>query len=508
MIILSLKERTPARMRSAILSAPQKADALEVRLDALGRLDFAALRTLFAGAPRPIIASCRRRRDGGGYSGSEESRKEVLWSALRAGASFLDLEFESGVLSLAERISPHADIGIIVSWHDRRRMPQAPRMLYQRMARVPNATVVKIVGTARSLSDVLEVKELLASVSDQSPRIISFAMGEAGRLSRIMALSWGSYATYVSRGEGAQTAPGQISLPDLIGVYRVEEIDRETRFAGIIGTPLGHTLSPVIQNAAFHAHGLNYRYVPLEITRLAELKHLKTIVRDLRLRGLSVTAPYKIKVMKHLDLVEPIARRIGAVNTVIHDGTRLVGFNTDATGGYAALRKALATQRLKVRGLTMAVVGSGGAARAIAHAVAVGGAVVIVSSRSAAPGRALARAVKGRWVPLGRLARESYDVLINCTPVGQIANGRPENGRLPVPARAIKGKLVYDLVYTPGATALLRAASRRRIPTLGGLEMLVLQGAEQYQLFSGRNAPVDMMREAARQELYDHRAAG
>lgn len=508
MIILSLAEKTPARMRSAILSAPQKADALEVRLDALGRLDFAALRSLFTGAPRPIIATCRRRRDGGGFSGPEENRKEILWTALRAGASFLDLEFESEVLSLAERISPHADIGIIVSWHDMRRMPQAPRMLYKRMARVPNATVVKIVGTARSLSDVLEVKELLEATSDATPRIISFAMGEPGRLSRIMALPWGSWATYVSRGEGTQTAPGQISLPDLIGVYRVDDIDRETRFAGIIGTPLGHTLSPVIQNAAFQTHGLNYRYVPLEITRPAELKDLKTIVRELRLRGLSVTAPYKIQVMKYLDLVEPLAQRIGAVNTVIHDGHRLVGLNTDATGGYAALKEALRAQRLKVRGLTMVVVGSGGAARAMAHAVSGVGAQVIVSSRTARPGRALARAVRGRWVPLAKLSREDYDVLINCTPVGQISNGRSENGRLPVPPRAIKGKLVYDLVYTPGATALLRAAARRKIPTLGGLEMLVLQGAEQYQLFSGRNAPIDMMREAARQELLDQRATG
>ena len=508
MIILSLAEKTPARMRSAILSAPQKADALEVRLDALGRLDFAALRTLFAEAPRPIIATCRRRAEGGGFSGPEENRKEMLWSALRAGASFLDLEFDSGVLSLAERISPHADIGIIVSWHDMRRMPRAPEMLYKRMSRVPNATVVKIVGTARSLSDVLEVKELLGAVSESSPRIISFAMGEPGRLSRIMALPWGSWATYVSSGEGAQTAPGQISLPDLIGVYRVDDIDRETRFAGIIGTPLGHSLSPVIQNAAFQTHGLNYRYVPLEIARPVELKNLKTIVRQLRLRGLSVTAPYKIKVMKYLDLVEPLARRIGAVNTIVHDGQRLVGFNTDATGGYAALREALAAQRLKVRGLTMVVVGSGGSARAIAHAVASGGAKVIVSSRSERPGRALAKGVSGRWVPPGRLSRESYDVLINCTPVGMIGNGRSADGKLPVPAGAIKGKLVYDLVYAPGATALLRAAARRNIPTLGGLEMLVLQGAEQYQLFSGRNAPIDMMREAARQELLDQRPAG
>ncbi len=507
MIILSLAERDPSRMRTAILSAPQKVDAIEVRLDALARIDYAVLRTLLENPPRPVIAACRRRRDGGGFQGSEDRRKEILWSALRAGADYLDLEYGSEVVSLASRVSPHADIGILVSWHDTKKMPETPRALYRKMARVPNVTAVKIVGTARSVSDLLAVRRLLAGLKDATPRCISFAMGETGRLSRILATEWGSWATYVSPAHGRESAPGQFTLTDLVGTYRVEEIDAETRFAGIIGTPVGHSLSPVIHNAAFQAHGLNYRYVPIEFPRAGELRDLKRIARELRIRGLSVTLPYKVRVMKHLDLVEPLARRIGAINTIIHDGRRLVGFNTDATGGYAALRKALARMKLKVAGLTMAVIGSGGAARALAHAVAAGGARILVSSRSERPGRSLARAVKGRWVPPSRLARESYDVLINCTPVGMGRNGHPTRA-LPVTPAAVKGRLVYDVVYAPGSTALLEAARRKRIETLGGEEMLVQQAAEQYELFSGRNAPAEMMREALRQDLIDRAAGG
>ena len=508
MIILSLLERDPSRLRTAILSAPQKADAVEVRLDALKRLDYAVLRSLFGGSPRPIIASCRRVRDGGFFRGSESLRKEILWSALRAGTDFLDLEFGSEVVSLAQRVSPHADIGIIVSWHDPKRMPDEPMKLYRKMSKVPNVTAVKIIGTARSVSDVLEVKRFLGRAAGKAPKVISFAMGETGRLSRIMATEWGSWATYANPGNGRSTAPGQFSLPDLVGTYRVEEIDGETRFAGIIGNPLRHSLSPVIHNAAFKAHGLNYRYLPLEFPQQKELSRLKSILKELRIRGVSVTIPYKVKVMPYLDLVEPLAAQVGAVNTIINDGRRLVGFNTDATGGYAVLLEALHGMKLRIDELTSVVVGSGGVARALAYAVSRGGSEVIVSSRTESRGRALARLVGGRWVAPARLSRASYDVLINCTPVGMSGNGRTRGTNLPVTPAAIKGRLVYDVVTTPGSTPLLDAARGRGIATLGGREMLVQQAAEQFQIFSGRNAPLEMMREALTQELFDHPGPG
>jgi shikimate dehydrogenase len=286
-----------------------------------------------------------------------------------------------------------------------------------------------------------------------------------------------------------------VSLPDLIGVYRIGEIDDETRFAGIIGHPLGHTLSPVMHNAAYHADGVNFRYVPLELPRQEDLRGLGKLASELRIRGLSVTAPWKIKVLRQLDVVEPMAARIGAVNTIVCDGQRLIGFNTDASGGLSALRGALASQRLSPRGLTIAIVGAGGAARAMAHACSMDGASIVVASRAVAPGRALAAAVRGRFVPLKRLSREKYDVLINCTPVGM------RKATSPVPDAAIKGRLVYDVVYSPESTPLLEKARARGIATLGGLEMLVRQAAEQYTLFTGRAAPVRVMREAARQSL-------
>jgi len=491
MIILSLMERDAASMRRAILSASGKAGAVEVRLDAVPGAD---LRLLFEGAPRPILATCRRRADGGFWTGSESRRQEILWSAARAGATFIDVEDDVAGSAMAG-LAGAPGIGVIVSRHDTQGPPRNPDALYRRMAKNKGIKAVKIVGTARRPSDVSAVRDLLGRHQRSNPPLISFLMGGAGVASRVMALEWGSWATYVSASNGRETAPGQVSLPDLLGVYRVEEIDDETRLAGIIGSPLSHSLSPVMHNAAYHADGLNFRYVPMTIDRKADLKGLGRAMRDLKIRGLSVTAPWKIEILKHLDVIEPMARRIGAVNTVVCDAERTLGFNTDATGGLSALEEALAAHRMKLSGLTVAVVGAGGSARALAHAVAGAGAHVLVATRAAAPGRHLARSAGGRHVPIGRLSRESYDVLIHCTPVG---SGRPS---LPVTDAAVKGRLVYDLIYRPETTPLLKRARQKGIATLSGLEMLVRQGAEQYTLFTGRTAPIDVMREAARQGL-------
>jgi 3-dehydroquinate dehydratase/shikimate dehydrogenase len=500
MIILSLMNRDPSVVRRSIVSAPQKAGAVEVRLDALRGVDVPMLQALFEGAPRPLIATCRPAAQGGLYRGGERRRAEILWASVRAGATYVDVESGSdAAASLLSAARDNPGIGLILSFHDMRGMPRDPLALYRKLARTRGVKVVKIVGTARRLDDNLKVQDLLRRAHGGAAPLISFCMGSEGVPSRILALEWGSWATYASAANGEATAPGQISLADLVGVYRIEDIDDETRYAGIIGNPLGHTLSPAMHNAAYHAEGINFRYLPLELSRPSDLRRLAPLAKALHLRGFSVTAPWKIAIMRQLDRVEPIARRVGAVNTVIFEGRRLVGFNTDASGGMSALEEAMRDLGMKPSAVTAAVVGAGGAARALAHGLASAGARVLVASRSERPGRALARAVKGEYVPLERLASRAYDVLVNATPVGmQPGGGAP---RLPVPRAAVKGRLVYDVIYRPEATGLLQLARRRGIATLGGMEMLVRQAAEQHVLFTGRTPPVEAMREAARQAL-------
>ena len=210
---------------------------------------------------------------------------------------------------------------------------------------------------------------------------------------------------------------------------------------GIVGHPVEHSLSPAMHNAAFRAQMLNFRYLPLDTPAARGLADLKRLTRGAKFRGFSVTAPWKIAIMKHLDAVEPLARSIGAVNTVLSDGKRLLGFNTDASGGMEALREKLESLGRTPRGLRAAVVGAGGAARAMAHAAVRSGMEVLVSSRRPMPGRALARSVRGRWVPLPKLSRETYEILIHCTPVGTVGKGRAGAKGIMVPPAAIKGLL-------------------------------------------------------------------
>jgi 3-dehydroquinate dehydratase/shikimate dehydrogenase len=480
-IVLSLAERDPEFVRSILVSPPAGADAVEVRLDALKRCEPAAWFPGGAGAARPVIAACRRREEGGAFRGGERRRRETLLAAARAGVAYVDVEFGSPLVEILDDVAPAKGI---LSHHDLRRTPPAATLfsLYRRMSRVPGAAAVKIVTTARDPADILEIRRLLARAAGREPPLAAFAMGEPGVASRILAPAWGSWATYAALRRGAESAPGQITLAEATGVYRVSEIGEETRLTGITGHPIAHSLSPVMHNAAFFHNGIDFRYVPFPASKI---DRLSALVRALRIRGLSVTAPHKAALGRRLRRVEPLAREVGAVNTLVFGGGELVGFNTDVEGTLGPLRR-----RIDPAGKVAALVGAGGAARAAAVGLARAGAGVLVASRRERPGREVARLAGGRWTPIRRLARESYDILINATPAGM--DGRS----LPVPAPAVKGSLVADLVYAPVVTPLLRLAMERGIPTLGGLEVLLAQGAAQYALFTGREAPVEAMREA------------
>lgn len=481
MIILSLIDRAPAAVSRLLMSPPAGADAVEVRLDALRRRAPSLWFPGTAVAPRPVIAACRLRKEGGSFAGSERSRREALLAAARAGVAYVDIEAGS---SMVKSLADFAPAGVILSHHDRRRTPPAAELVarYRKMAALPGVAVVKIVTTANDPADILEIQRLLARAGGGKIPLIAFAMGAPGTASRILAPSWGSWATYVCLGRGSESAPGQIALDEALHCYRVGEIDEETRLTGITGFPVGHSFSPVMHNAAFQHQKINFRYLPFPARKPDRIPEL---ARKLRLRGLSVTAPHKVALARKVTKLDPVARRIGAINTIVSDGRRLFGFNTDAEGMLSPLR-----ERIDPAGKTAVIVGAGGAARAIAVALRDVEACVIISSRREKPGRDLAREVGGRYTALRRLPRETYDILINATPAGM--DGRS----LPVPAAAVKGSLVADLIYRPVRTPLLSAALARGIPTLCGLDVLLAQGIEQYTLFTGRDAPVAAMREA------------
>jgi shikimate dehydrogenase len=314
-------------------------------------------------------------------------------------------------------------------------------------------------------------------------------MGAKGVPSRILAPVWGSAALYAPRRGAPASAAGQVPIEDLLEVYGWDSVGPDTGLLGVLGSPVGHSLSPLMHNAGLRALGLNLCYLPFESSTVAEFLPL---IAELRLRGLSVTLPFKEAIAPHLDRLDPVARRSGAVNTVVKVWNRLEGHNTDVAASVAPLRR-----WLPLRGARVAVIGAGGAARAFLEGLRGRGARVTLFNRTAARGRDLARATGVRHLPWSRLRGFGCDLLVNTTPVGMA----PGTERAPVPAAWVKASRVYDLVYNPPETLFLRRARARGAQVRGGLDMFVAQGAAQFRLFTGREAPVVEMRHAVESAL-------
>lgn len=266
-----------------------------------------------------------------------------------------------------------------------------------------------------------------------------------------------------------------------------------TRVVALLGWPLGHSVSAAFQQAAFDRCGLDARYEPWE-TRPEALAERVAALRAPKVLGGNVTIPHKEPVVNLLDEVDPEAGRIGAVNTIVRQRGRLLGYNTDAVGFLQALREA----GFDPQGRRALVVGAGGAARAVVATLLDAGAAVTVANRSPARAQALAAHFGVSVAPSAEEAAQGAELIVNCTPVGM--KGGPEG--LPLDLERVRpGAFVYDLVANPPQTPLLAAARARGCRTLGGLPMLVYQGAASFRLWTGREPPVEVMMAAARRAL-------
>jgi 3-dehydroquinate dehydratase/shikimate dehydrogenase len=433
------------------------------------------------------IATCRLASAGGMLQGTLADQAAILAAAVRAGCQWVDIEIESvqkGGAALFRDLRPAK---VIVSYHDFQRTPPLAS-IYRRLARLP-VQVVKIATQARYLRDGLQHRRLLQAYGRRTPRLVALAMGPSGIPSRVLSLSWGSAFTYASPLNQPPAAAGQIPAEVMRSIYRVERLDRHTRLYGVVGSHASMSLSPAMQNAAFHAKHVNAVFLPCQTSKVADFL---TFARELELDGFAVTMPYKRAVLRALDWVDPLAHRIGACNTVALQRGRWLGWNTDA----AAVVEVL-TKRLRLAGSRILIVGAGGAARAAAYAVRAEGAEVIITARREAAARALARGVAAQVVPWSSEESLEIDAVINATPVGMyphVENSPFDLGRLRV-------RVVFDMVYFPLGTRFLNDARRRGLTTISGLEMLVAQGARQFEIWTGISAPRALMEQAVRAAL-------
>jgi shikimate dehydrogenase len=267
-------------------------------------------------------------------------------------------------------------------------------------------------------------------------------------------------------------------------------IDEKTGLVALIGNPIGHSLSPIMHNTAFRHLGLNYVYLAFCVRNL---KVAVDAMRELGFRGYSVTIPHKENIIKHLDRVEPLAGKIQAVNTVVNKGGVLVGYNTDAEAAIKALR-----QKTILSGKSVALIGAGGAARAIAFALQKENSCTTIFNRTFERAKRLARAAGCDYMQFEKVRDFEADILVNATSVGMF----PRTNESPVEKSAFESRpLVFDVVYNPTETLLLKQAKAAGCETISGIEMFVEQGAEQFRLWTGKEPPVGLMRDAVRKRL-------
>jgi 3-dehydroquinate dehydratase/shikimate dehydrogenase len=433
------------------------------------------------------IATCRRVEAGGHFSGGVDEQVAVLQAAVRAGCQWVDVEIESVDRAGKSLVRQFQPAKVIVSYHNYRRTPTLGA-IHRRLARLP-VQVVKIASLARELQDNLRIHRLVSRRRRRNPRLVSLALGPSGIPSRLLAIKWGCPFTYGSVGNHLAVAPGQVPVDSMRAVYRVDHLDRRTQLYGVVGSQAAISLSPAMQNAAFQAKRVNAVYLPCQTPRLNDFL---AFARKMELLGFSVTMPYKRAIIRHLDWLDPLATRIGACNTVAIQHGKWMGWNTDA----AAVVEVL-TKRLRLAGSRILVLGAGGAARAAAYALRAEDVEVFLAARREAAAQRLARDTSATVVPWDSADGLDVDAVVNATPVGMA----PYGDALPIDLARLRVRVVFDMVYYPLETRLLAEARGRGLITISGLEMLVAQGARQFEIWTGLGAPRALMEQAVRQAL-------
>jgi 3-dehydroquinate dehydratase / shikimate dehydrogenase len=427
------------------------------------------------------IATCRRAATGGKFKGTISAELEVLEKAALAGCHLIDIELQT-----AEHMKPAQmkrlrgrGAALIISYHDF----EATKDLDKTFERIKpfQPDLIKIVSTAKSLADNVTMMRFLASRRDEA-ELIGISMGDQGTISRVLGLRAGSIFTFASAQQGEETGAGQIDARTLREAWRIDHIDASTKVYGVVGNPVRQSLSPLMQNMAFRRETVNAVFLPLQTSRLNDLL---TLVREVPLHGLAVTMPFKSEMLKHLEKTDALSEKIGACNTVVRaqDG-KLYGFNTDVAAVVRPLER-----RLPLKGAKILVLGAGGAGRAAVFGLAEKGAEVFILNRTAETAKKLARQAKAKTIRRDALAKTNFDVIVNTTPVG-MRGVKPVSLLEP---KEINARLVFDLVYNPIDTPLIRMAREKGLPVVTGVEMFVHQGARQFEIWTGKPAPEEEM---------------
>ncbi|MGD8328341.1 MAG: type I 3-dehydroquinate dehydratase [Acidobacteriota bacterium] len=469
------------------------ADLAEVRLDALNdgiELSKAAFGRLIATSPVPLGFTLRPTWQGGAYDGGEQRRREILARAAAAGPGFIDVELTAEWATEVVGASP-APVVLSHHWYE----PGVPPDLDELVARATasGAAMIKLVASAASPDDAVPLLAAGAGLALAGQPTSCFCMGEAGRSSRLLAAARGAALIYAAAESGAEVAPGQWTVRELVDVLGVTRWRPGLRLFGLVGDPIGHSLSPAIFNAVLRRRRRNAAYVPLHGGDLDAVLRLAKVAG---VHGVSVTMPFKESMAARSSVRDRLVEAVGAANTVVF-GKRWSAHNTDAQ----AVVDALAAVR-PLAGTRVALLGAGGAARGAAAGLVAAGCRVTLLNRTVERARRVAERLGLDYGAPQVLDRRAFDIVINATPVGM--TGTPHVRESPVAEGCLHGEeIVLDMVYRPRRTVLLRQAAAAGCVVIDGLEMFVRQAAAQYRLLTGDRGdpPLALMRATAEHVL-------
>ena len=514
-IFVDSPDDVPTAIERASEAVKEGARMIEWRLDAVAEDPdgLPAVVELLRGSPAPCIATIRAETEGGTWDGEERDRISMLeaMGTSEHPPAYLDLEQTAWRRSADLRrkvrlaIDHEAQIRdiasrLIISSHD---FGGRPANLLARVAEMVEndaCAVGKIVFTARSVRDNLEVFDLLA---ERRKPMIALCMGEFGEMSRVLAPKFGGFLTFTASDARSTTAPGQLTTRELREVFRFEAIKSSTRVYGLVGHPVGHSRSPILHNRGFDAVGHDGVYVRMPVAPGWEsLKaSLLQLIEHPRLdfAGCSVTHPHKEDLVRFVreigGEIDEISDRIGAANTLVVDAAGTVRCrNTDVGAAVHSFAEGSGRAIDDLRGMRIAVFGAGGVGRAVVYGLIEAGAEVEVFNRTAARGEALVKDLEA-WGRVGfagsadGFAPADFDGLVHCTPAGMQGGSEPEASCVPRGVDLPDGFIVMDTVYAPRRTPLLEIADSQDARTIEGIEMFRLQAEAQFAAWTGRSAP-------------------
>ncbi len=502
------------------------AEAIELRLDYLASWSDEEITVLMKKAgdfPGEVIATCRISDEGGQWDGDESERISLLEHVGLSGTDYIDVEFEAWKVSsnIRQKIGLVCDVNqdsqrprcrLILSKHDFHGTPASLERMLEDLRETP-AHVVKLATKAESIVDALRMMDAVRTSSADRPTI-GLAMGEAGLPSRVLAKKVGAHVTFASLSAGKESAPGQVSVAEMRELYRWETLTAETAVYGVIGCPVAHSMSPAILNAAFAETGHAGVYLPFRVEPAYE--DFKAFVDGclarpwVGLRGCSVTIPHKSNLLRYVEAcggeIEPLAARIGVANTLcVEPGSRDDGsdalvraFNTDYQGALQALQDGMDCSREELRGRRVLVLGAGGVSRAIVAGLCDCGCDVTITNRTHQRAIDLAGEFEAQVLPWDHRGEHEAEIVVNCTSIGMW----PETEDSPLPPEGFaRQPVVFDTVYNPIETRLLREARAAACVTVDGAAMFVNQASAQFRLWTGKDAPVGLMREVVLHKL-------